>query len=73
MQNSVDPQTTPRSVVSDLDLHCFSMSHLWDASTYGLKGLLDIEHNTAPRTFCCFILFNVCRACNYKAAEHLYK
>ena len=26
--NSVDPDQTPRS---DLDLHCLSMSHLWDA------------------------------------------
>ena len=149
--NSVDPEQTRRSVVSDLDLHCLSMPQLWDASTceprhdktnkvsvrpanpqislgirpvwsesslsawrqlaslatgwahsedsdqtgrmprliwvfagrtaillvlscrgsYWLVVLLDIEHNTVTRIFCCFILFNVCRACNYKAAEHL--
>ena len=40
---------------------------------YGLIGLLDTEHNTVTRIFCCFVWFNVCRACNYKAAEHLYK
>ena len=29
--NSVDPDQTPRSVASDLDLHCLQMSLLWDA------------------------------------------
>ena len=29
--NSVDPDQTPRSAASDLDLHCLPMSHLWDA------------------------------------------
>ena len=28
---SVDPGQTPRSVASDLGLHCLPMSHLWDA------------------------------------------
>ena len=29
--NSVDPDQTPRSVASDLGLHCLPMSLLWDA------------------------------------------
>ena len=29
--NSVDPDQTPRSAASDLDLHCLPMSLLWDA------------------------------------------
>ena len=29
--NRVDPDQTPRSAASDLDLHYLSMSHLWDA------------------------------------------
>ena len=29
--NSVDSDQTPRSVASDLDLHCLPMSFLWDA------------------------------------------
>ena len=29
--NSVDPDQTPRSVASDLGLHCLPMSHLLDA------------------------------------------
>ena len=29
--NSVDPDQTPRSVASDLGLHCLRMSYLWDA------------------------------------------
>ena len=29
--NSVDPDQTPRSAVSDLGLHCLQMFHLWDA------------------------------------------
>ena len=29
--NSVDPDQTPRSAVSDLGLHCLPMSHFWDA------------------------------------------
>ena len=32
--NSVDPDQTPHSAASDLDLHCLQMSLLWDA---GLK------------------------------------
>ena len=27
--NRVDPDQTPRSVASDLDLHCLPMSRLW--------------------------------------------
>ena len=30
-ENSVDPDQTPCSVASDLILHCFQRSHLWDA------------------------------------------
>ena len=30
--NNVDPDRTPRSVASDLGLHCLPMSFLWDAS-----------------------------------------
>ena len=29
--NNADPNQTPRSVTSDLGLHCLLMSHLWDA------------------------------------------
>ena len=29
--NSLDPDQTPRSAASDLDLDCLPMSHLWDA------------------------------------------
>ena len=29
--NSVDPDQTPRSVASDLGLHCLPMSLLWEA------------------------------------------
>ena len=29
--NSVDPDQTPRSAASDLDLHCLLVSLLWDA------------------------------------------
>ena len=29
--NSVDPDQTPRYAASDLGLHCFPMSLLWDA------------------------------------------
>ena len=29
--NSVDPDQTPRSAASDLDLHCLPMSLLWNA------------------------------------------
>ena len=29
--NSADPNQTPRSVASDLGLHCLAMSLLWDA------------------------------------------
>ena len=29
--NSVDPDRTPRSAASDLDLHCLLISLLWDA------------------------------------------
>ena len=29
--NSVDPDQTPRSVASDLGLHCLPVSILWDA------------------------------------------
>ena len=36
--NSVDPDQTPRSVASDLDLHCLPMSHLWDAGHKRVRG-----------------------------------
>ena len=29
--NNVEPDQTPRSVASDLDLHCLRISFLWDA------------------------------------------
>ena len=29
--NSVDPDQTPRSVASDLGLHCLPLSFLWNA------------------------------------------
>ena len=34
--NREDPDQTPRSVPSDLDLRCLPMSHLWDARHKGL-------------------------------------
>ena len=37
--NSVYPDQTPRSVASDLRLHCLPMSFLWDAGKNGLKVL----------------------------------
>ena len=35
--NSGDPDQTPRSVASGLDLHCMSTSHKRDARLYGSK------------------------------------
>ena len=35
--NCVDPDQTPRSAASDLVLHCFSMSILWDARHIWVK------------------------------------
>ena len=36
--NRVDPDQTPRSAASDLDLPCLSMSHLWDARLKWIKA-----------------------------------
>ena len=36
--NSKDPDQTPRSVASDLGLHCLHMSLLWDARLKWVKG-----------------------------------
>ena len=38
--NSVDPDQTPRSVASDLGLHCFPVSILWDARLKWVKDSL---------------------------------
>ena len=35
--NTVDPDQTPRSVASDLGLHCLVMSLLWDAMPKWIK------------------------------------
>ena len=35
--NSVDPDQTPHSAASDLDLHCLLMSLLWDARLIWVK------------------------------------
>ena len=39
--NSVDPDQTPRSALSDLRQHCLLMSLLWDARLKWVKLLLD--------------------------------
>ena len=41
--NGVDPEQTPHSVASDLDLNCFPMSLLWDARHKRVK--IDIIKN----------------------------
>ena len=38
--NSVDPDRTPRSVASDLSLHCLPMFYLWDATHKWVKRFL---------------------------------
>ena len=39
--SSVDPDQTPRSAAFDLDLHCLTMTRLWDAKHKWIKrGLL---------------------------------
>ena len=35
--NSADPDQTPRSAASDLGLHCFPMSRLWDTRNKWFK------------------------------------
>ena len=37
--NSVDPDQTPRSAVSDLDLHCLQRCHSWDARHRWVKWI----------------------------------
>ena len=38
--NSVDPDQTPRSVASDLGLHCLPVSHLWNARHKWVKSVI---------------------------------
>ena len=40
--NSVDPDQTPRSAVSDLGLHCLQMFHLWELGTNGLTAFFAV-------------------------------
>ena len=39
--NRVDPDLTPYSVASDLDLHCLLMSLLWDARLKWVKCFVE--------------------------------
>ena len=41
--NSVDPDQTPRSMASDLGLHCLQRSHVWELDINGLKFLIEIS------------------------------
>ena len=40
--NSVDPDQTPRSLASDLGLHCLPMSHLWDTRHGWVKTMSEL-------------------------------
>ena len=44
--NSADPDQTPRSVASDLGLHCLPVSHLWDARLKRVKNRPLFERNS---------------------------
>ena len=64
LANSGDPGQTPRSVASDLGLHCLPMSHKKDAMLVWVKEILElffrvevwrIIHLFHPRT-CLFLL-----------------
>ena len=55
--NSVDPDQTPRSAVSDLDLHCLPMSLLLMLGRNMLRGNLRYTwHRLVNVTFCWFNL-----------------
>ena len=46
--NSVDPDQTPRSAASDLDLQCFPMSLLWDSRLKWIKEMMEIQQFRSP-------------------------
>ena len=58
--NSVDPDQTPRSVASDLGLHCLPMSILWDARQKWVRPPV-VYLLTVPRRSLCSSSFFLCR------------
>ena len=42
--NSVDPDQTPRSVASDLDLHSLQLSVFWDARYKWVNGSIVLKN-----------------------------
>ena len=52
-RNSVDPDQTPRSVASDLDLHCLLMSLLWDTMHKWIKVFASFDDSNLLSTSVC--------------------
>ena len=53
LANSEDPDQTPRSVASDLGLHCLPLSQKWDARLIWVKlrilAIIEPQHHKASK------------------------